>query len=109
MPLRIAVFFCCLIHFQSRFDISAIKDGTRKSLCKWLYDVCQAIKMQIVLRYRFWVTILGKMYLTFLLLLSIYAINLGNQIYKQIKNKTYFAARLLTAVLSTPPSGRSLH
>ena len=49
------------------------------------------------------------MYVTFLLLLSIYAINLGNQIYKQIENKTYFAARLLTAVLSTPPEGRSLH
>ena len=87
-----------------------MKNGTRKFLCKWLYDVRQAIKMQIIfLRCRFGFSILGKMNLTFLLLLSIYAINLGNEIYKQSENKTYFAARLLTAVLSTPPSGRSLH
>ena len=60
--------FLCLIHFQPLFGSSTMNDETRKSLlCKLLYDVCQAIKMHIiVLRYRFRVKILGIMYMKFL-------------------------------------------
>ena len=61
--------FRCLIHFQSLFGSSTctMNDGTRKSLCKLLHDVCQAIKMHfIVLRYCFGVTILGTMFMKFL-------------------------------------------
>ena len=62
------IIFRCLVHFQSQFDISAMNDGTRKALlvfgCKM--SAKQIKTINIVLKYRFEVTILGKMYRTFL-------------------------------------------
>ena len=104
MSLRMPIAcFRCLKHFQSLFNQSAMNDGRRKSLMwKWLLDVCQSIKMHIIvlrlhLSYNLW-----TMYKKFLFLLSIVRnvniflyyflniVNLGNTVPSTFNQDIYY-------------------